>query len=128
MIGSFIVAMVPFAYLFADTSSHVYIIQALYGTGLAFALPPWYAIFTRHIDKMQENFDWSLDSVSIGIAGATAAALGGILADKFGFSFVFILGGVFSVLAALVQLRIFRDLKAKVAAGQVQPAPPERMP
>lgn len=121
--GTALVALIPFLYLFASTAVHIYIIQAIYGIGAAFAIPPWYAIFSRHLDKLKENVEWSLDSVAIGIAGALSAAMGGILAQKFGFEFVFIAGGIFAVLGAILQLKIFHDLKGKVARGMVKPLP-----
>jgi len=123
VLGTSLIALVPFLYLFATKTSHIFMIQALYGIGASFAIPPWYAIFTRHIDKMQENVEWSLDSIAIGIGAATSAALGGLLAQKFGFQFVFILGGVFAVVGAVHQIRIFRDLKGKVSQGTVRPLP-----
>ncbi len=121
--GTLLVALVPFMYLFATTANHIYIIQALYGIGASFAIPPWYAIFTRHIDKMQENVEWSLDSIAIGVGAAVAAAAGGLLADKFGFNFVFLLGGMFAVFGAVQQVKIFKDLKGKVSQGTVRPLP-----
>src|SRR3989344_4036607 len=121
--GSIIVATVPFWYLFASLPQHIYIISSLYGIGLALTIPPWYAIFSRHLDKLQENIEWSMDSVAIGIAGAGSAALGGIFATKFGFSFVFLLGGILAIYGSSVQIKIYRDLKAKVARGQVKPQP-----
>src|SRR3989344_3077515 len=90
VLGTSLIALVPFLYLFATTATQVYVIQALYGIGASFAIPPWYAIFTRHVDKMQENVEWSLDSIAIGIGAAASAAMGGLLAEKFGFQFVFL--------------------------------------
>lgn len=121
--GTFLITLVPFLYLFATQTIHVYMIQALYGIGASFAIPPWYAIFTRHVDKMQENVEWSLDSIAIGIGAATSAALGGLLAEKFGFQFVFILGGILAIIGAVNQIKIFRDLKGKVSQGVVKPHP-----
>ena len=123
VLGTSLIALVPFLYLFATQATHIYMIQALYGIGASFAIPPWYAIFTRHVDKMQENVEWSLDSIAIGIGAATSAALGGLLAQKFGFQFVFILGGLFAVVGAVYQIKIFRDLKGKVSQGTVRPLP-----
>ena len=123
MIGSALFVLVPFLYLFVETPMHLYLVQAVYGISLAFAVPPWYAIFTRHIDKMQENVEWSLDSVSIGLSGAGAAALGGFLAQRLGFQTVFILGGILAAVGTLVQLKIFKNLKEHVSRGAVKPAP-----
>jgi len=121
--GSTLIAIVPFAYLFAHSIIHIYIIQAIYGVGIAFTVPPWYAIFSRHLDKMHESFDWTLDSISVGLSAAGAAASGGILAQRFGFNLVFVLGGIFAIFGGLMQIRIFRDLKRKVPQGQVKPEP-----
>ena len=123
MIGSALVAIVPFLYLLATSMIHIYIIEAIYGVGIAFTVPPWYAIFTRHIDKLQASFEWTLDSVSIGLAAAGAAALGGVLAQKYGFNFVFITGGVFAIVGGILQIAIFKHIKKKVPRGQVKPEP-----
>ena len=123
MLGSVLIAIIPFLYIFATTPGQIYVIQAIMGLGLAFALPPWYAIFTRHIDKFKENVEWAYDSVAMGISGAGAAALGGILADKFGFNFVFVVAGILAIYGAVLQIKIFKDLKGKVSQGEVTPQP-----
>src|SRR3989344_3168297 len=121
--GTSLIATVPFWYIFASEPIHIYIIQAIYGIGGAFAIPPWYAIFSRHIDNLKENVEWSFDSVAIGIGGASAAAIGGILADKFGFQFIFLFGGMLAIFGAVNQIKIFKDLKEKVGQGEVVPQP-----
>ncbi len=121
--GSFLVASVPFLYLLADRALHVYLIQAVFGLGLALAVPPWFAIFTRHIDKMQENVEWSLESVAIGVSTAGAAALSGVLVSNFGFQAAFLIGGIFAVFGVVVQFKIYRDLRAFVGHRQVKPSP-----
>jgi MFS family permease len=121
--GSAIISLVPFLYLVAKESLHIYIIQALYGIGAAFSIPPWYAIFSRHLDKMKENVEWSLDSIAIGISGAGSAAVGGFLAQKFGFETVFIIGGIVAIFGAAWQVRIFRDIKKHVGRSGVLPQP-----
>ncbi len=123
LMGTILTTMVPFLYFFATNMIHIYFIQALYGISLALAVPPWAAIFTRHIDKSQENIEWSLESISIGISGATAAALGGWYAQHFGFHYLFLIGGVVAMGGAIVQLFVFSDLRAKVRRGQVKPEP-----
>ncbi|OGN05810.1 MAG: hypothetical protein A2750_02490 [Candidatus Yanofskybacteria bacterium RIFCSPHIGHO2_01_FULL_45_42] len=123
ILGSVFIAMVPFMYLIATEVRHIYFISVLYGIGIAFTVPPWYAIFSRHLDKLNESLEWSLDSVAIGLSGAGAAAVGGILAQRFGFNFVFIVGGIFAIFGGLNQIKIYKDLKEKVGTGQVMPQP-----
>ena len=121
--GNFLFVAVPFLYLFASKVSHVYLIQALAGLSTALIVPPWSAIFSRHLDKSQESTEWSFESVGIGIAAGGAAAIGGIIAEKFGFRFVFLAGGFLVILGAIEQLKIFADLKKKVPRGAVKPQP-----
>lgn len=123
--GTILVALTPFLYLFASQAIHVYLIQALFGVGTALAVPPWYAIFTRHIDHLHENLEWSLESVAIGISGASAAALSGVIVAHYGFQSAFLIGGLVAMLGAVIQIRIYRDLLARVGRHQVQPKPPK---
>lgn len=123
MIGSSLVAIVPFLYIFAGKPIHLYVINAIYGVGAAFAIPPWNAIFTRHIDKMHESTDWAVESVSIGIGAASAAALGGIIAEKFGFQVVFLVAGIVATAGAITLVKIYSSLMEKVPRGQVLPKP-----
>jgi MFS family permease len=121
--GSFLIAAVPFLYLLARLPIHIYIIEAIYGVGIGFSAPPWYAIFSRHLDKMQESFEWTLDSVSLGLGAAAAAALGGTIAQHYGFHSVFILGGLFAIFGGITQVFIFHNIKKKVPRGAVRPGP-----
>ncbi len=121
--GSTLIALVPFMYLMASQVFHLYIISAVYGIGIGFTVPPWYAIFSRHIDKFQESLDWSLDSISVGLAAGGAAALGGVLAQRLGFHWVFVIGGLLAILGGSLQLKIFNHIRRKVPRGQVKPVP-----
>src|SRR4030042_5207084 len=62
ILGSFILVLVPILYIFAKIPTHIFIIMGFYGLGTALAIPPWYAIFTRHIDKTKEAFTWSMET------------------------------------------------------------------
>lgn len=119
--GNILLASVPFLYLVASTVSHIYAIQAVFGLSLALIVPPWNAIFSRHLDKSQESTEWSFESVGIGIATAGAAAVGGIVAEKFGFKTVFLIGGFLAIIGAVEQTRIFSGLRKKVKRGMVRP-------
>lgn len=123
VIGSILISLHPFLYLFASTANHVYMIHAVVGIGLAFFVPPRLAIFARHLDKTHENIEWSFKSIALGISVAGAAALGGVLAQRFSFDSVFILGGIFCIVGTIIELKIARDLKAKVPQGMVKPQP-----
>lgn len=110
-LGYFLSALVPLAYIFATKPAHLYIIQGFYGFIMAWAVPAWYSIFTRHVDKWRISFEWSLDSVfSVGLAAAGATALGGYIADKYGFTTLFLAASAISLLSSLLLLGLINHL------------------
>jgi MFS family permease len=56
--GSILMALVCFLYIFAKSSYHIYLLQALLGLGTAFYTPGWYVLFTRNIDRYHEGMAW----------------------------------------------------------------------
>ncbi len=126
-LGYFLSSFVPIAYLFAREAWHLYLIQGLYGFVMAWAVPGWYSIFTRHVDKWRISFEWSLESVfSVGLAAAAASAAGGYVADKFGFEILFIGASAVSLIASLLLLLLRKHLFTK--RGGYQRVMPERHP
>ena len=98
-LGSIVIAL----YFFAARVWHVYALQALLGVTDAFLIPPFYAVFTRHIDKGNEGFEWSLrSSVSFGGGSALGGALGGILLAIVGFRNIFLLAAALYFLSAII--------------------------
>ncbi|MBI2052154.1 MAG: MFS transporter [Candidatus Sungbacteria bacterium] len=113
-LGYFLSGLVPLAYIFATKPMHLYFIQGFYGFIMAWAVPAWYSIFTRHVDKWRISFEWSLDSVfSVGLAAATATALGGYVADRFGFTVLFMAASAGSVFSSLLLLGLINHLAPK---------------
>ncbi len=104
--GSLLIAAVPFLFIVSTKIWHIYLIQALFGFGYSLRLPGWYGMFTRHIDKGREGYEWSVDSLIAGVGSGITAALGGIVAARFGFEMLFILVGAISIVgsAALIFL------------------------
>lgn len=98
-------AMILCSYTLASSVWHVYLLQGLLGVADAFLLPPFYAIFTRHIDKGSEGFEWSIrSSFSFGGGAALGGALGGILLGIIGFRNVFLVAALFNVLSVITLL------------------------
>jgi MFS family permease len=105
-IGSLLISAVPLFYIFIRNVPQLFLAQALYGIGGALSYPSWLALFTRHIDKNREGWEWSLYYTSIDLSGAAAAAIGGYLAQYFGFKKLFLLVSFFSFLGCLALLKI----------------------
>ncbi|MBZ9578707.1 MFS transporter [Patescibacteria group bacterium] len=124
--GTFLAGLVPFGYLIASQSWHIYIFQILYAIGMAMVIPSWSAIFTRHIDKGKEAFEWGLESTSLGFGAGFAGAIGGILVAIFGFKVIFVLVGIFTIISACLLLLIYKEIAPR---DKLFPRiPPFRMP
>lgn len=112
MFGGYLgVSIVPMLYFFASESWHIYVAQAFFGFCMAWAVPAWFSIFTRHLDKFRISFEWSLYSVfSVGMATALAGVIGGILVDEFGFKAIFIIASLIILGTALGLLAIKNEI------------------
>jgi len=112
-LGYVIVGVCCLAYIFATLPWHIYLLQAVFGIGMAMTLPSWCAIFTRHIDKGSEAFEWSLQSSSVGLGTGITGALGGILVSRLGFHALFIVVGILVIIGDLLLLAIYKDITKK---------------
>lgn len=117
--GEFIMVLIPLGYLLANAPWHIYFLQILYASGTAMAFPSWLAIFTRHIDKGKEAFEWGVESTSIGIGAGIAGGLGGIIAGALGFNVLFIAVSALNFVAAVFLIFIKNDVSSGGAGVKV---------
>jgi MFS family permease len=103
-IGTFLIATVPFQYLVAKNIYAIYIAQAIYGIGAGIAASAWLSLWSTHLDKNHEGFEWSIYSATVGLGMGIAAFLGGVLATYFGFNTTIITMGILSVIGFLILL------------------------
>ena len=97
---------------------HLYTYEVVLGIADAFTVPPIYAIFSRHLDKDHEGFEWSVrSSVSFGAGSAVGGALGGIIAGMYGFRSVFLFAGLGALAASIVLLLVRPYIRPKRAGG-----------
>ncbi|MFH1582304.1 MAG: MFS transporter [bacterium] len=113
ILGNIIAALSVFAYIFSSLPWHIYLIQAFYSIGMAMNIPAWTAIFTRHIDKGKEAFEWAARSTAIGLGAGISGALGGLFVSKFGFGPLFIVMGIFILLSSLLLFIILWEISPR---------------
>jgi len=113
IIGNILAAAAVFGYIFSSLPWHIYALGGLYSLGMAMNIPGWTAIFTRHIDKGKEAFEWATRATIIGIGTGASGALGGIIANAFGFNVLFIGVGVFVLISAFLPFLIYKDIYHK---------------
>jgi len=111
LIGSILFSIVPLFYLIVSTPLQLYVVQFAYGIATALAIPSWYAIFTRHIDKNYEGVEWGTYQTFVDLGAAGTAFLGGFLAHKFGFSPLFVLVSVISLIGSLFLLGVRKKMR-----------------
>ena len=111
--GTFLTGLVPFGFMISSQPWHIYVFHILHAVGMAMVVPSWSAIFTRHIDKGREAFEWSLRSTTLGFAAGITGALGGILVAIYGFNIIFILAGSLSIVSSFILLGIDKEIIAR---------------
>ena len=111
VIGNVLAALAVLGYIFSSLPWHIYLLQIIYAIGMGMNIPGYTAIFTRHIGKGQEAFDWSVRAALIGVGTGLAGALGGIAAHRFGFLVLFIGVIIFILLSAFLPFLVSREMK-----------------
>jgi len=104
--GLFVVAISAFCFTVVRNVEQLYLFKLLEGIGFAMYASSWSGIFSRHLDKDRIAFSWSADHIAIGIASAIGGILGGLSATLLGFRFIFIFGGILSLVSAIIMLSI----------------------
>lgn len=123
--GHLIVGLTPFGFLFSNQIWHIYALSFLQAIGLAMLVPPWFAVFTRHIDKDKEASEWGTDSTALGIGIGITGAMGGFLMAHFNFDIIFILSGVLGMIATVSLLFIRKEIcRGENILHQVPPTRP----
>jgi MFS family permease len=113
-IGTLLIALVPFGYIFATQFYHIFIVEFVYGVGAAFAYPSWSSLFTSNLEKGKRGFQWSIYSSSVGIGTAITAGVGALLAEKTSFVLVFILAGILSIIGLLFLFKLEKKILKKI--------------
>lgn len=90
IIGTFIISLVPLVYIFSNHIYYIYAAEVLHGIGSGLAYPTWLGLWSTHLDKKHESFEWSLYSTGVGVGTAITAAIGAVLAELVGFTITFL--------------------------------------
>ncbi|MDP3057311.1 MAG: MFS transporter [bacterium] len=113
--GLLLVSLVPLGYMVSTLPWHIYAFQILYAIGMALVVPAWFGLYTRHIDKGKEAYEWSVYSTSFGFIAGISGAIGGVIAAAIGFKIIFLLISFFTIMAAT----IFYSLRDEITAVHI---------
>ena len=104
IVGTMLISIVPFIYIFAEKIEYIYLAQIIYGIGSGLAYPTWLGLWSTNLDRKKESFEWSLYSTMTGLGAAAAAAIGAAFAQMIGFNYTFVFVGFMSIAGCLVLL------------------------
>lgn len=102
IVGTFLISIIPFIYIFANDIKYIYLAQILHGIGSGLAFPTWLGLWSTHLDKKHESFEWSPYSTFTGLGIAASAAVGATIAQIFGFVYTFIIVGILSLIGCFI--------------------------
>ena len=106
LFGTAVMVLVPFMYIYCTNIWYIYFAQFFLGLGSSMAYPTWLGLWSIHLDKKRESFEWSLYSTTTGIGTAITASLGAAVAQVFGFKTAFALVGFLAIIGFAVLFRL----------------------
>ncbi len=108
MAGFLVRALAWLLFIYATNIYHLIFLQILLGLGEAFGTPAFDAIFAEHLDSgkhVEEYSDWKL---VLNVTTGVGTIIGGIIATKLGFQWLFIAMSILAIISffgVLVQPR-----------------------
>ena len=87
--------------------------QVLYGLGAALAYPTWLGLWSTHLDKKHESFEWGIYSTVTGLVAAGTASIGAAIAQYIGFSYTFIFVGTMALFGVLILFLLEKNHKVE---------------
>ncbi len=112
-LGTGIIALVPLGYILSTSIYHIYVVEFMCGIGAAFAYPSWSSLFTAHLEKGKRGFQYSIYSSGVGIGTAITAVVGGWIAEKTSFEWVFILTGIMAMIGLAFLFKLTKKASKK---------------
>ncbi len=110
ILGTAIIALVPFGYIFSQNIWHFLAVQFIYGIGASMAYPAWNSFFVCHQEEGKKGFQWSIYNSTVSIGAAISAAIGGLIAQATSFTVVFILTGILSLIGFLILFKLEKSI------------------
>ena len=107
-VGSVLMSLVSFGYIWAKSIPFLYGLQFLYGLGGALAFPGWVVIYTRYIRAEKAGYEWSVYSTIVSLGTAAAASIGAYMAEAFSFNSLFVIIGTLSLIGSSFISYIFK--------------------
>ena len=99
-------ALFTFCYLFVNSTTSLFLVQAGLGIASALATPTWEALYAKHENKKFGGYTWGLAEGEASLVTAVAMIIGGLIVQNTSFTILFIIMGCIQLLATIYQSQI----------------------
>ena len=97
-----------FSYLWVDSATGLFAVQAGLGVASALATPTWEALYADSDTGRRTGFRWGLAGGQADIITGVAIILGGLIVTRLSFDALFIVMGTVQAVATVYQAKILR--------------------
>lgn len=91
ILGIILISLGYVGFAVTKNVASVFLFYGVIGMGLGIASPAKNSLFSMHLDKNKEVTEWSIYDGFVFMGMAMSAAIGGFVANRYGFSFLFYL-------------------------------------
>lgn len=111
IVGILFLSLAYLGFAKTQTVGPLFLFGGLAGFALGIATPAKNSLFSTHLDKKKESLEWGIYDASAFFGMALSAALGGFIANRYGFSLLFTLAALLNLLGTLPYLLYLRTTK-----------------
>lgn len=101
IVGMTTVSLAYIGFSFTTTIAQLFLFYALLGAAVGATTPARLAFFSIHLDKDKESLEWGVRDASVFGGMAMSAALGGFIAQRYGFQILFLISAIVNILALI---------------------------
>lgn len=101
IVGIILMSVGYMGFALTKNVSSLFIFYGVIGMGLGIASPAKNSLFSSHLDKDKEVTEWSIYDGFVFMGMAMAATIGGFVANRYGFTFLFYLVAITNLLSII---------------------------
>jgi MFS family permease len=101
LLGTLFITIGYIGFAFTAHVYQIYLFYAVKGVGMGIASPLKNTIFATHLDKNRESSEWGMYDAAVFLGMALSAAVGGFIAEVYGFKTVFLLAAAVNTLGII---------------------------
>lgn len=111
IVGIILMSVGYMGFALTKNVSSLFIFYGVIGMGLGIASPAKNSLFSSHLDKDKEVTEWSIYDGFVFMGMAMSATIGGFVANRYGFAFLFYLVAITNLLSIIPYILYARRRK-----------------